>query len=295
MRGQEERAAILESVDHADPAGGLQPGGDNFELAVKKLNHYFEGTNPAEYQLESAAREYLRLQLPPRMVDELENRNWSLRDTRHIEDCMMYYGIANRVAGTGEDLAQVRRVFDWVVRQIQLVPAGSLRAGRLPHAYARPYDVLLRGMATEAEGFWAERAWLFIALCRQLGIDAGLITYTKNNTLDALDPEIRRRSSRSRRPWLVCGRTEAADRLDLRGPDRRQGLPVRRPARPGNPRARRSRRGDARRGHVRPGDPRADEPAGPRALWNQPRLAPGQPDQDRHPDRLQPRAISHPR
>ncbi len=79
-------------------------------------------------------------------------------------------------------------MFDWVVRQTQLVPAGSLRAERLGQAYARPYDVLLRGMATEAEGFWAERAWLFMALCRQLGIDTGLITYTKSNSLELVVP-----------------------------------------------------------------------------------------------------------
>ena len=82
---------------------------------------------------------------------------------------MMYYGIATRVAGTGEDIDRVRRVFDWVVRQVQLVPPGALAAGRLPHVFARPYDVLLRGMATEAEGFWAERAWLFMAAVSPTG------------------------------------------------------------------------------------------------------------------------------
>ncbi len=96
---------------------------------------------------------------------------------------MMYYGIASRVAGTGEDLDRVRRVFDWLIRQVQLVPAGSLHAGQLPQAFARPYDVLLRGMATEADGYWAERAWLFMALCRQIGIDSGLVTYSKSDTL----------------------------------------------------------------------------------------------------------------
>ena len=124
------------------------------------------------------------------MLKDLENRNWTLRDdTRHIEDCMMYYGIATRVAGTGENIDRVRRVFDWVVRQVQLVPPGTLAAGRLPQVFARPYDVLLRGMATEADGFWAERAWLFMVLCRQLDIDTGLITYTKSDTLDARVPK----------------------------------------------------------------------------------------------------------
>jgi hypothetical protein len=153
------------------------------------LNQYFEGTDPAEYQLESASREYLRSQLRPAALSDLESSKWTLRDARHLEDCLMYYGIATRVAGTGEDLKRVRRVFDWVVRQVQLVPAGSLGVG-MGQAFARPYDVLLRGMATEAEGFWAERAWLFMVLCRQLGIDTGLITYTKGNVVEPLIPNM---------------------------------------------------------------------------------------------------------
>ncbi|MCA1685410.1 MAG: hypothetical protein LC745_05390, partial [Planctomycetia bacterium] len=51
----------------------------------------------------------------------------------------------------------------------------------LQQAYARPFDVLLRGMATEAEGHWSERGWLFLSLCRQLGLDSGLVTYTPRN------------------------------------------------------------------------------------------------------------------
>jgi hypothetical protein len=161
----------------------LQPGGQNFDLAIQKLNHYFEGTSLQDYLLEPAARAYLETQLAAPVLKEIENRNWIPRDTRHIEDCMMYYGIASRIAGNGEDVERVRRVFDWVIRQIQLVPAGSLHAGQVPQAFARPYDVLLRGMATEADGYWAERAWLFMALCRQLGIDTGLVTYSRSNTL----------------------------------------------------------------------------------------------------------------
>jgi hypothetical protein len=161
----------------------LQPGGRNFDLAIQKLNHYFEGTSLQDYALDALARTYLETQLTPQVLKELENRNWVPRDTRHIEDCMMYYGIASRIAGTGEDLARVRRVFDWVIRQVQLVPAGSLGPSRMPQAFARPYDVLLRGLATESEGYWAERTWLFMALCRQLGIDTGLITYSKSNSL----------------------------------------------------------------------------------------------------------------
>ena len=54
----------------------------------------------------------------------------------------------------------------------------------MSQVFARPYDVLLRGMATEADGIWAERAWLFMVLCRQIGIDTGLITYSKSDMLE---------------------------------------------------------------------------------------------------------------
>ena len=87
-------------------------------------------------------------------------------------------------------------------------------------------------MATESEGFWAERSWLFIALCRQLGIDAGLITYTKGNVLE---PRLPRPAGTARDGAGLLGATRpsrARDRLALRGADRRQGLPLRRPGRP---------------------------------------------------------------
>ncbi len=188
LRDTEERTAILDSSMTLIQRAAIKPGGDNFRLAVQKLNHYFDGTSLSNYKLPPPAREFLLTQLPARMVAELENRNWSLRDARHLEDCMMYYGIATRVAGTGEELDKVRRLFGWVVRQILLVPPGLLGSRQLPQVYARPYDVLLRGMATETDGFWAERSWLFMSLCRQLGLDAGLVCYSRSHTLERSIP-----------------------------------------------------------------------------------------------------------
>jgi hypothetical protein len=187
-RSPEERKAILDSSITLIERAAMQPGGEHYAQAVKKLNQYFEGTNPAEYQLDSSAREYLTAQFGgPQPITEFQREAWTDRDTRHVEDCMMYSAIAKRVSGVGDDLTRVRRLFDWMIRQIELVPAGSFGASRLGPAFARPYDVLLRGMATESPGTaWAERAWIFMALCRQLDIDVGLITYTRGNTLEPL-------------------------------------------------------------------------------------------------------------
>jgi hypothetical protein len=208
-RSAEERKTILDSSITLIQRAVIQPGGSHFAEAVRKLNQYFEGTPQTEYELDSAAREYLSTQLAADSIRDLQRTDWALRDTRHIEDCMMYYGIANRVAGAGDNLTRVRRVFDWVIRQVQLVPSGSFGGGRLGPAFARPYDVLVRGMATESEGGWSERAWLFLSLCRQLEIDAGLITYTRGNAIDAALPGSKddptpRRSQRPRIVW-ICG------------------------------------------------------------------------------------------
>jgi hypothetical protein len=179
------KAAILDSVIKLIQSAAVTPGGDSFGNATKNLNQYFAGTPASAYALPAAAREFLQVQLPKQRVDELESPTWAMADARHLEDCMMYQGIATRIAGvSGDDLTRVRRVFDWMVKQIQLVPPESLGSPDLKQAQARPYDVLLRGMATESGGVWSERGWLFISLCRQLGLDAGLVTYTPR-TLNA--------------------------------------------------------------------------------------------------------------
>ncbi len=123
---------------------------------------------------------------------------------------MMYYTIANRVAGAGDDLVRVRRVFDWIIRQVELVPAGSFGGGPAGSRRSRgPMTCWSAAWPPRSEGtIWAERSWMFMALCRQLGIDAGLITYTRGNTLDAMLPQqgrtASRRAARPRVVW-ICG------------------------------------------------------------------------------------------
>ena len=188
------KAAILASSIELIQRAALQPGGDNFGLATQKLNQFFEGTPQADYQLDSAAPPSCTA-IAAGKTERARDHGLELRDARHLEDCMMYYGIASRVGGTGDDLIRVRRVFDWIVRQIQLVPCGSLGSPQLPQVPARPYDVLLRGMATESEGYWAERSWLFMALCRQLGVDVGLVTYSRGNVVEPLAARAARASA----------------------------------------------------------------------------------------------------
>jgi len=173
---------ILESIVSLIQTAALKPGGDNFKLATLKLNTYFEDVPRELFRMKPEVRDYLKsVNMPEHAMAGLDRTTFELPDSRHLEDCLLYRNIATRVAGNGEDLVQVERVFDWMVRQIQLVPAGSLAPPGLLQAQVRPYDMLLRGLATEAEGGWSERGWLFMSLCRQLGFDVALLTYQPAN------------------------------------------------------------------------------------------------------------------
>jgi hypothetical protein len=63
-----------------------------------------------------------------------------------------------------DDLAVAKRLFDWTVRNIKLEPDFSGDAAR--RVRHRPFETLLYGRGTALE-----RAWLFILLARQQGLD----------------------------------------------------------------------------------------------------------------------------
>jgi tetratricopeptide (TPR) repeat protein len=172
--------ALLRAVVELVKSAPTNPGGMNFDIAKDYLNQYFAGTPESDFAHTSESRAYLSDRFGKtgeRALSDLERKAFTVRDARHIEDCLLLSTIARRVAGNGDDVTRVGRVFDWLMEQVQLVPAGSLATPQGVQAQARPYDVLLRGMATE-EGGWAERSWVFMALCRQLDLDAGIVLYT---------------------------------------------------------------------------------------------------------------------
>ena len=189
------REIILGSVVKLMRTAYINPGGRNFELATENLNDLFDqGFTDADFRLGQQATEYLKRKIgamtgqdPEAPIKALQSRKFTGdRDARHIEDCMLYHGVATRVGGEGDDLTRVRRIFEWIVRNVQLVPAESLAAPGLRQAQARPADVLFRGMATESNGEWSERGWLFMSLCRQIGVDVGLLTIAPRRSMMSL-------------------------------------------------------------------------------------------------------------
>ena len=187
---QRRREIILANFIKLIQTASTNPGGQNFAIATENLNDLFsQGNRPGDFAYSPASRDFLLRKIndltgqdPEPIVKSFCSEKFTIRDARHIEDCMLYRVVANRVAGEGSDLVRVRRIFDWIVRNVELVPPDSLSGNGLRQAEARPADVLFRGMATEVGGRWSERGWLFMALCRQIGIDVGLLTYTARPT-----------------------------------------------------------------------------------------------------------------
>ena len=197
----------LENIINLMKRAYTKPGGHDFEIATENLDELFnQKFGPADFNLSPASRDFMlraMFQLtgkdPEPQVKAFMSRTFTARDSRHIEDCMLYHSVATRVAGEGDDLTRVRRIFDWMVRNILLVPPEALSGNGLRQAQARPADVLVRGMAVETQGNWSERGWLFMALCRQINIDVAILTYSQKRPM-ALDP------ARAKLPvsWL-CG------------------------------------------------------------------------------------------
>jgi hypothetical protein len=72
-----------------------------------------------------------------------------------------------------EDLARAAALFDWTVRNVQLVA----NEDAVPH---RPWQVLLYG-----RGSAEQRAWVFALLCRQLDMDVVMLATRPSQSADA--------------------------------------------------------------------------------------------------------------
>jgi hypothetical protein len=87
-------------------------------------------------------------------------------DGTYFEESVWLRGISRQAIGKARDpLEQAGLLFDWTVRNIQLVPAESEGA-----ELDRPHRILLRGTGTAEQ-----RAWIFALLARQQHLDVAIL------------------------------------------------------------------------------------------------------------------------
>ena len=134
---------------------------------VSQLNQWIVLQSP----LADWRREPLLKTLPDRLqkssqFDDLETMGFSSADGIDLRQAIWLRDASNWAAGdTQDDLERARRIFDWVIRNIQLDPSAEVDA--VPRL---AWQTLLLG-----HGQAIERAWLFVLLARQQALDVVML------------------------------------------------------------------------------------------------------------------------
>ncbi len=135
------------------------------QQVVERLNQWirFQST-PEGWQPDPLLRRLPKAyqQLPS--VQQVNKLEFSQEDGFVLLAAVWARDLAKWVAGqTADELQQAEKLFDWTVRNIQLQPIGVRGASW----QQLPWETLLWGRGTPLD-----RAWVFIVLARQLGLDA---------------------------------------------------------------------------------------------------------------------------
>lgn len=140
------------------------------EQAVAVLNEWAKGAK-AEADKRGEAWEPHRphgllKSLPKEWMEQVSLEQFVERDAAYLRDCLWASKATKFAAGDAEkDIDVVVNLFDYVVRNVVLIPP---RSRRVP---AGPFDVMVLGRGTASD-----RAWAFAELLRQRNIDSVILS-----------------------------------------------------------------------------------------------------------------------
>ncbi len=153
---------LLNEVDRYNP-------NDVLPQILGRLNQWIALRKPiAGWQVDPLVAE-----LPPdvRKLPSLENLaqfKFDREDGLTLQEAVWIRDVARAAVGRElDDLTRARLLFDWTIRNIQLEPVRSEESVAWPH---RPWETLLFG-----RGEAVDRAWVWLLLARQQGLDAVLL------------------------------------------------------------------------------------------------------------------------
>jgi hypothetical protein len=166
------------------------------ELAAQRLNQYVLRTKAAGKTvvepLSDEVRKKLEANLPAVLIPHVESPQFDRPDAAHLDTCFLNRDIVAHVtADLREPLAKINAVFEWVVRNVQVLPPEEL-----PPTPLMPGITLIVGVGSELE-----RAWVFLELLRQVGVEGAMIAYTET------DPQTKETSYR---PWAPAALVDDA-------------------------------------------------------------------------------------
>jgi len=120
------------------------------------------------------------------IVHSLDRLSFLPIDGYALQEAVWLRDVSNWAKGEQlEDLVLAQNLFDWTVCNIQLMPGTGREPDRIPQ---QPWETLLWGKGTAVD-----RAWVFVLLLRQQGIDAVVLALP-----DPADP-----TGKTLDPWAV--------------------------------------------------------------------------------------------
>jgi hypothetical protein len=152
--------------DRTDRLLAAWPEPEMLRQIVDRLNQWIRGQQPpADWKLDPMLAELPKPLADLPQVKDLGGMEFSRFDGYALQEAVWLRDVGLWARGEAlHDLERAKSLFDWTVRNIQL-EADSPR--RIPQF---PWEALLFGRGTAAE-----RAWVFILLARQSGIDAAML------------------------------------------------------------------------------------------------------------------------
>jgi hypothetical protein len=157
--------------------------GEMLQQIVDRLNQWSRTQKPpADWQVDPLAATLPKplAELPE--VKSLDKLDFLRGDGDALQEAMWLRDVSAWARGKRlDDLARAKCMFDWVVRNVQLEPGTATAPGDIPN---RPWETLLFGRGTATD-----RAWVFVLLARQQGIDAVVLALPAKG--DAATKELR--------------------------------------------------------------------------------------------------------
>jgi tetratricopeptide (TPR) repeat protein len=139
---------------------------------VDRLNQWA----PYQEPLDDWQPDPLLATLPPPLaklgvMQNLDQLRYTLFDAEALQQAFWIRDVAAWAGGSQpDDLTRARRLFDWTVRNVQREPPLVIDGKPQGHLPQLPWETLLTG-----RGAPIDRAWLFLLLARQAGLDAALL------------------------------------------------------------------------------------------------------------------------
>ncbi len=140
---------------------------------MERLNQWLRSREPSDDWKPDALIETLPTELRQlRPLADLKRWRFNVFDANHLLEVVTCRNVAAQARGDNlDDLARATRLFDWVVRNIQLDDDAR---------HASALVQLPRSVLQTGHGSALDRAWCFMLVCRQQGLDVVILAVADN-------------------------------------------------------------------------------------------------------------------